>query len=97
MKKDEKVMSSKSHDMSGDMSSKTQENREKEVEDYLFLTNLRWAEIHTRIMNRVPITPDMKKEYELATDKLTQLLAKQKTKWVEEGWQIGYKQCKEEK
>lgn len=28
---------------------------------------------------------------------IRQLLTKQKAKWVEEGWQIGYKQCKESK
>jgi len=28
---------------------------------------------------------------------IRQLLTKQKAKWVEKGWQIGYKQCKESK
>ena len=46
------------------------------VEDYLFETNLRWAEIHTRILNRIPITPEMKKEYEEIITKTLKLFYK---------------------
>ena len=48
--------------------------REKIIKDYLFLTNLRWAEIYTRIMNGMLISADMKDEYSLAISKLDDLL-----------------------
>ena len=43
------------------------------LEDYLFDTNLRWSFIHTKIVNRFPISVDQKHEYEEVFQKTVDL------------------------
>lgn len=46
----------------------------KEIKNYLFDTNIRWAMIHTMILNKFPITLNMKEEYEVAINSLISLI-----------------------
>ena len=38
--------------------------QQEEIKNYLFGTNLRWSTIYTMILNKLPITVDMRDEYE---------------------------------
>ena len=55
-------------------------NWEKEIEHYLFDTNLRWSFLHTKIINRMPIRAGDAEEYVNTIEKTKALLSAQQEK-----------------
>ena len=55
-------------------------NWEKEIEHYLFDTNLRWSFLHTKIINRMPIRAGDAEEYVNTIEKTKALLSAQQKK-----------------
>ena len=46
------------------MDKKPKEKLRERIKDYLFVTNLRWSYIHTKVVNRLPLSVAEKDEYE---------------------------------